>query len=87
MTTTPAISARIRSIVGKVVHPDLQHKLSDDALLADLNLDGIDMTCIAMDVEEAWHFELRDPEIERWVTVKDIAASVERHVPAERSAA
>ena len=43
-----------------------------------LGLDALDSVTLACAVEEALGVELRDAEIEAWVTVGDIVASVER---------
>lgn len=49
-----------------------------DQTLAELGIDCIDRMCIALDIETAHGVDLRDGEIERWVTVGDVEATVRR---------
>ncbi|MDD3798408.1 MAG: acyl carrier protein [Novosphingobium sp.] len=72
---TPAIL----SILTPVVPASRHHLIAPDAELeADLRLCALDRLTIAHVVEEHFNFIMPDAEFERWQTVADIVASVER---------
>lgn len=47
-----------------------------DDTFRDLCLDSIDVTCIAMDVDEAFGCELPDEDVEKWSSVADVATTI-----------
>lgn len=49
----------------------------DDELVADLEASPIDRCCISVEIDEQFLIDLTDAEIEGWVTVRDVVASVE----------
>lgn len=78
MAATITIADQVRQIIGKHLGCE-PHRVTDDAELRDdLGADGLDSVELAMKVEEAFDITLTDDEVERWETVGDVIASVER---------
>lgn len=49
-----------------------------DSMFEDLRVNGIDLTCIAVAVGDAFGREFGDAEIEGWAGVADVVRSVEK---------
>lgn len=67
-------------IAAEVIHPDLK-TLADDpssSLEHDLHLDGINLTHLAMQIEDAMGVHLSDKTVQGWLTVEDVLRSVRK---------
>lgn len=79
------IPTRVIEIVAKRVSPHLQHRVTSDAILSDLDLCPIaQFFSIPCDVSEEFGCDFTDDEIEKWQSITDILASIRKHgsVPA-----
>lgn len=67
------VSTRVCEIVAKRVSPHLQHRVTSDVILSDLDLCPIArFFSIPCDVSEEFGCDFTDDEIEKWASVKDI---------------
>ena len=81
MNVSPTVLARVAALVSEAISLTFTRAVEVDAeaTLDDLRVDPIDRIQISCAIEEEWNIELTDAEIERWATIRDIAASVELH--------
>jgi acyl carrier protein len=64
--TLPLITARVRT----------DHPVEPGALLIDLGIDPVDVLGLCDDIERGHGIELPSAEVEGWITVADVLASV-----------
>lgn len=73
------VLARVCQVIGRYVRPELGRQAeSDSDLEVDLMLDGLDRQKIALDLDEAFGIEISDQQLEGWVTVGDVVATITR---------
>lgn len=60
-------------IINRYARVKAEH---DDESLSDLGLDAIDLMSVALDIEDQHGVYISDAEIERWMTVGDVARIV-----------
>lgn len=79
---SPAILDRLIAILCRTVPIDQRPraaKAEGGTLLEDLGIDDLDKVTIACAVDEEWRIEVSDHEMDRWLTVSDIAGTIEHH--------
>lgn len=90
MTSRPEIHApgfheMIQAVVGPLI--DIPRMpMEPGTLLADLGLDDLDTATIAVELDVLYGIEIPDADVEKWLTLADIAATLDRLVPARAPA-
>lgn len=70
----------IQAVIGPLI--DIPRiPLEPGTLLADLRLDALDRATIAVELDEAYGIEIPDADVESWLTLADIAATLGRLAP------
>jgi len=70
----------IQAVIGPLI--DIPRMpLEPGTLLADLRLDALDRATIAVELDEAYGIEIPDADVESWLTLADIAATLTRLTP------
>lgn len=70
----------IQAAIGPLIDIPMT-PMEPGTLLADLRLDGLDCQSIACDLDEAYGIEIPDTDVESWLTLADIAATLQRLAP------
>lgn len=72
----------LQAVIGPMI--DIPRMpLEPGTLLSDLRLDVLDRATIAVELDEAYGIEIPDADIESWLTLADIAATLKRLAPQE----
>ncbi|BCG50215.1 acyl carrier protein [Ralstonia phage RP13] len=76
---TNTTQARVIQVITQTIcvmeDVKLEHKLVDD-----LGADSIEIIEVGMDIEDEFHMEIPDEDIEKWVTVQDVVTYIENRV-------
>ena len=72
---TPTI---LTYIAAAMAHRRKLPDMDGESFLADMQMDGVERAEVALAIEERWHFEPSEAELESWQSVGDIVACVER---------
>lgn len=77
----PGFHEMIQAVVGPLI--DIPRiPMEPGTLLADLGLDDLDKATIAVELDVLYGIEIPDADVEKWLTLADIVATLDRLVPA-----
>ncbi|MBK6801679.1 acyl carrier protein [Novosphingobium sp.] len=79
---THTIDANVEGLVRLAVRPDLRSKIRQQALLQqELQLDSIDLVCLAIELEDFFRIVISDEAIASWRTLADITDTIAEAAP------
>lgn len=73
---------KVREIIAEQVALDLEQVTEQSGLVADLDVDSLDLVEICMSVEEEFNIEIADDESEKLTTVESIVHLINRKLAA-----
>jgi len=74
----PPHHVKVRNVLAEILGVDEAECTADANLFDDLGADSLDIIELMMGVEEALDIEIVDETAEKWKTVGDICATVEK---------
>ncbi|WP_018962840.1 acyl carrier protein [Coprothermobacter platensis] len=74
------IFQELKNILRDTVAVDDENVTMDSDLVADLNLDSLDLVDLALSVEQVFGFEFNDEQLKDIKTVKDVVDIIESYL-------